>query len=601
MTQSFDPGRRGALKKLVLVGALTGSAMMFGNLLSPVFSKKESSAFSQSNSPANGVLYPSSTNPLPKSAQQPSVLYLGSLHNGTPSLQLGVIAGILARTQPQIYLTDSNFEDNNFEQSAAKHYGVTFNGSQNTNSLISMFGNQACGNPARWITYNQNYNMGSTQGQNDANDQLNAVRTMCAVYDALPVPAGQTPPIPHQTSPMYDISTWGTSVPLYQKVWNLVSGSISNQCLVVSPPSGGYVRLNLTDYIAMGKIFAFQVPLVQFNSSYPSVSAQKNFAATVINSFPIPYVVLGYTGIGQPGGGSNEVNFVSALSGGSNASNSALSGSTPSAHGGGYYTGSQLSGNLSVKSAFAPFTGAQFPNPASIPKYNPNQKYITIIASQGDCLDWTQNNNASYLLQSQSAGMPIGITMTLASQWLDPGIVNWYIDNINSNTGIVTSGSVGAGYNHVTQMPNISEFLATGAGLASVVNVKDFFFIEGPGGNPLTDAAQYIAGLIAGGITPRALWWWNNSGTAPVITSGTPSFFSALNISQTNMSSQSQCDTAISNAIKSARSNFIMLFLNTQWPNPAYLKNSCASHNCMPLPPGTFANLYRSANSLPLV
>src|SRR4029077_3775156 len=114
---------------------------------------------------------------------------------------------------------------------------------------------------------------------------------------------------------------------------------ISKQCLVISPPSGSYVRLNLTDYIAMGKPFAFQVPLVQFNSSYPSISAQKNFAATVINSFPIPYVVLGYTGIGQPGGGSLEVDFVSALSGGSSAMSSALSGSTPSAHGGGYYSG----------------------------------------------------------------------------------------------------------------------------------------------------------------------------------------------------------------------------------------------------------------------
>ena len=80
----------------------------------------------------------------------------------------------------------------------------------------------------------------------------------------------------------------------------------------------------------MSKAFAFQVPLTQFGGSYSSVSAQKNFAASVINAYPIPYVVLGYTGIGQPGGGSNEVDFVCAVSGGSHAQNSALAGSSPS-------------------------------------------------------------------------------------------------------------------------------------------------------------------------------------------------------------------------------------------------------------------------------
>src|ERR1700719_3852882 len=102
MSQSFDPGRRSALKKLLMAGALGGSALMFGNLLEPVFSKRlTASAYSQ-NAPGNGVLYPSATNPLPKAATVPSKLYLGSIHSGTASLQLAVIAGIIARNQPQI-------------------------------------------------------------------------------------------------------------------------------------------------------------------------------------------------------------------------------------------------------------------------------------------------------------------------------------------------------------------------------------------------------------------------------------------------------------------------------------------------------------------
>ena len=210
----------------------------------------------------------------------------------------------------------------------------------------------------------------------------------------------------------------------------------------------------------------------------------------MINSYPIPFVVLGYTGIGQPGGGSNEVDFVSAVSGGSHAQSSALAGSSPAAHGGGYYTGSQLVTNMSAKSAFSPFSGAKFPNPAATPGYSSSHKYITIIASQGDCLDWTEKNIASYMLRCQQAGMPIGLTVTLTAQWLDPGIMHWYIDNIGNNSGVISSGSAGVGYNHVSQMPNASQFLSTGASLAAVSNVKDFFFIEGPGANPMNNAGQ---------------------------------------------------------------------------------------------------------------
>ena len=55
------------------------------------------------------------------------------------------------------------------------------------------------------------------------------------------------------------------------------------------------------------------------------------------------------------------------------------------------------------------------------------------------------------MLQCQAAGMPIGVTITLTSQWLDPTILHWYIDNIGPNSGVVSSGSAGVGYNHVSQ------------------------------------------------------------------------------------------------------------------------------------------------------
>jgi len=262
---------------------------------------------------------------------------------------------------------------------------------------------------------------------------------------------------------------------------------------------------------------------------------------------------------------------------------------------------------MSVNSAFAPYSGKTFPNPAGIPAYSPSQKYISIIASQGDCLDWVENILLNYMLQCQSAGMPIGITMTQVTQWLNPPVVDYYMSNIAPTSGIVTSGSAGAGYNHVTELPSSSQFLATGAQASSNANIKDFFFIDGPGVNPLNNsgavASQYISGLKNGGITPRACWWWSPQAVAPSIVNKTPCFFTALKISDTNLTTQSQCNIAIKNAINAAHSNFIVMILNTTFPNPAYLKNACQKSSngvatVQPLSPGTFANLYRSANGL---
>jgi len=579
---------------------------MFGNVLSTSFSKAISS-YEFRSSAQSGVFYPTSGTPLPKPANRPTTLYTGSAHGGTSSIQLAVIAGILARTTPQIYMTSNSSVDSNIEQDLTKSYGVSFNTSKSTSQLISQFGPTACGSPARWIRYNTNYSTSSTVGQNDAIDQFNAVRTLCGVFDALPVPAGQSPPISATSSPLYDISTWGVSVPLYQQIWNLVSGSVTKSWLAINPPSGSSPRISMTDYMVMSKVFSFQVPLVQFDSSHPTVQSQKNFAATTLNAYPTPCAVLGYVGLGQPGGGSNEIDFVAALSGGSGATNSALSGSSPTAHGGFYYSGSQQTGNMSVMTAFAPYSGKSFPNPAAIPAYNASQKYITIIASQGDVLDWVQNPLLSYMLQCQSAAMPIGITMTQVAQWLAPPVVDFYMSNIAATSGIVSSGSGGAGYNHVTQLPNISQFLGTAAQSGANANLKDFFFIDGPGVDPLSNnaavASQYISGLTNGGITPRACWWWSPTGVAPSIVNKTPCFFTALPISQTNFSTQSQCNTGVANAINSAKSNFIVLVLNTTFPNPTYLKNACQKSSngvatVQPLTPGTFANLFRSANGL---
>ena len=89
----------------------------------------------------------------------------------------------------------------------------------------------------------------------------------------------------------------------------------------------------------------------------------------------------------------------------------------------------------------------------------------------------------------------------------------------------------------------------------------------------------------AGGGVPQEL--------APTIINQTPCFFTSLKISQTNLSTQAQCNAAFANAINATKGNFIVLILNTVFPSPAYLLNACQQSfngvaNVTPLTPGYF-------------
>ena len=186
--------------------------------------------------------------------------------------------------------------DGYVEQVLTNDFGVAFDKSKNTSQLVSLLGPAACGVPARWVRYNTNYATNTTHGQNSAIDQLNAVSTLCGVFNALPVPAGQNSPIPSQSAPLFDISIWGESVPLHERVWSLVSSAVTRSWLCINPPSGSSPRLNMIDYLAMSSAFSFQVPLVQLDSSYPTVQEQKNFAAAILSAVPQSVRCLGLRG-----------------------------------------------------------------------------------------------------------------------------------------------------------------------------------------------------------------------------------------------------------------------------------------------------------------
>ena len=159
--------------------------------------------------------------------------------------------------------------------------------------------------------------------------------------------------------------------------------------------------------------------------------------------------------------------------------NSALAGSSPAAHGGGYYTGAQLCTNMSAKSAFARFRES-LSKSRSTPELQQLTKihYHYRLAGRLSKLD-RESYRESHAAMPK-AGMPIGLTFTLVTQWLDPAVVHWYIDNIAPNSGVVTSGSAGIGYNHASQLPNLSQFLGTGASLASFPTSKISSLSRGP-------------------------------------------------------------------------------------------------------------------------
>ncbi len=69
-------------------GAVLGSVALFGSGFAPVISRALQSKYSPgfASFAQSGVAYPSSSGMFPKPAKLPSLLYVGSLQQGTSSL-----------------------------------------------------------------------------------------------------------------------------------------------------------------------------------------------------------------------------------------------------------------------------------------------------------------------------------------------------------------------------------------------------------------------------------------------------------------------------------------------------------------------------------
>jgi GxGYxYP putative glycoside hydrolase C-terminal domain/GxGYxY sequence motif in domain of unknown function N-terminal len=588
--------RRSTLKKMLVGGALLGSAAIFGVApLSSVYRSvvSSSSAFRQT---ALATEAPASISyPLPRSPAPASSIYTVSDH-GQYGETISSLAGLLARTQPRIFLTGDD-SATRIQSAIQNYYGTKFSSSK-AETLCQMFAQDVASSSGsiKLVVYD-----GAQGGLDNGSDpyfplELNIARTLAGVSGSLLVSSGDLSSVQswfNGTSIQYDIrkgkgtNNWTSKLAGYQWLWNQVSSKVNKKVVMILPTG----RIAQTDYIVQNSIYSFE-----FGTKATLAQDEKNFAATVLKSYPEGSAVLGFTGLGS------EVPFVTAMSGGTGASKSSLSGSSPSFAGGLFYSPSDQCDDFSITAGYPVPSGVTVKSAPSTPNYVKGHKYVLFVVSQGGALGWDYGSIPDYMTSAQSAGLPLGVQLSNVLQWMNPPLFRWFVDNQASTTAFI-AGPSGAGYNHTQELPNQSQYFAACAALGSNIGMKDWFgiFAENPFQSSV--AGAYISGIKSNVPNMRSLFLWESAGEAAVVYSGVPVIAPSQNIQAINNSSMSSSQIASIIKQSASSSDFVYLVLNTSWPSATTLKSavSACGSNYTAVRSDQFANLVRQSLGLSVI
>src|ERR1700730_10732149 len=184
---------------------------------------------------------------LPKSPAPASTLYVvGS--SGSMGYTVAALQGIVARSQPQIFVTTSS-QDRDWLATLQQMYG-TKSQSISMNQLLQQFKSyvaDSSGN-VKIVIF-------------DSNDplfpmQVNMATTLAGVYSALPVSSSDLSTLQSifgsKLNILYDLrGQFSSKVNGYSWLWNLVGSQVTKQFMVMAPDG----RAPLTDYIVEFKAF----------------------------------------------------------------------------------------------------------------------------------------------------------------------------------------------------------------------------------------------------------------------------------------------------------------------------------------------------------
>jgi hypothetical protein len=493
-------------------------------------------------SPASYNFQTSSLYPLPKSAAPASTLDIVQSGGKSPTIgyTLAALEGIVARTQPQIFLTNSQ-DDQFWLNYIEQNYGLKVQKLTQTQAL-QQFGSYVknSAGKVKIILFDSKDPLSPME--------LNIAVTLAGVYTALPVASGDLATIQSvygasNIETLYNIhGNFTDKVSGYTWLWNLVHNKVTKSFLTLYPEP----RVGITDYLV-----EFQSMIFEFSTSSAMTSSETALANTITSAYAPNTPVMGFFGLG---------------------------GEVPTID---YLTSKQLlmqpGESVSDLSVFSGLPDDRNLIPITTPSvtYNPSTTYVVFIFSQGTAIDYdyagnlhTWNVTDPATNKPYRSEVPVTFQINPVLAELAPPILKYWYSSMYPSDTFTTGGSGGAGYVHPADLPNEASFVKMSDVVDNNIGLVDQFIITGQ------FQMSSFQSWIADGSPPQAIYCWKQNQQSAIV-SGVPVITAAFWAPSSSTLSMTDVNNAISQikAISASGNHFIYISMNAQNEGLPYVKD----------------------------
>ncbi len=512
--------------------------------------------------------------PLPKSPRVASHLYVAS--DTSWGFTLTALQGLVARQSPQIFFV-ANSLDRSYLNQIEQQYNITSE-SDSAQQILQRFVT------AQYVSQtNGKFNIIVFDSNEPASDyywETNTARTIAGVTGALPVGSAQLGQFESwfpNSNIIYDLRTMypetsAGAISGYQWAWNTFGPQTTRQFMTMSP-NGRYMG---GDYEVEFKSFVFSFCDPNVASGCTFDATQQALATTILNAYPPGAVSMGFFGLGGEACSTCTINMLSQH--------------------GMTQDNSELSTNLSLYAGLPTIQAASPPAVANM-TYDPKKKYVLWEYSQGDA-DTYEFYAIQHIYQEIDPKtnvpfrdeIPVSIQLKTMMAQTAPPVLSMYYSDPHSQADFMSAPSGGAGYQHPESMPSGTGtgseywFVQLSKTLNENVGVKNVFIIWG-GGVSNTNVERYLSDW--GSPQPNALFFWQNSGHAPMmcnaqtctsgaLAGGVPVFYSSFwqpNCLYAGVGGGSTCSVSGTASSIQSSGQWVNIIMNTQFPGYQFIND----------------------------
>ena len=502
---------------------------------------------------------------VPRSSAPSQSIYV--VGGGSLNYEVEALEGLVARTQPQIFLSHSA-NDKSWLDFSTQQYGLKTQSISQTSALQTFKSVVTDGSgKVKIVLYSSNDPI--------APAQLNMARTLAGVYGALPVSSSELKSVQSvfgssDIDTLYNLQGMFTDkVSAYTWLWNTVGASVTKSVVAISP--GG--DLGLTDYIVEHSVFVFDF-------SQTTMTSQQSAEATkILSNYKQGTPVVGFFGLGKE---PQTISFLSPL--------------------GFYMIPCDQVSNLSFFSGLPEATNLQQASPSGPVTYSKSKIYLSIQFSQGNSLQYLLGANKDMWTAVDSQGTPI--RSELPETWqinpvaaeLAPPILEYWYQTMYPDDYFIASTSDGAGYVHPDQLPNLASYLSLANQFNANANLNEMIIATGTNTNQVhTSLYQQI---VADAPSTTAIFCKVPHNVDPVEVSGVPVFSMTYKAPQQSTWTTSDITSAVKSINSLANSGqFIWVYMDAQNPGPSFLLAlvKALGSNYVPLRADQFAEVYQQS------